>query len=125
MDRGCLVVDEVVDPRTQAVMDAGGVTRSVAEAILVALAGVPGPIERQVRADVGELDTLTGARRSYAQMAYRLARALDVDTDEITSLSGASRELRAALDEIWKGVRVERPSDRAVAGLDQPHGGRS
>lgn len=112
-----------VDPRLQLVMDAGGITRAKAERILVALAGVPGPIERQVRVDVGELETLTGARRSYAQMAYRLARALDVDTDEITSLSGASRELRAALDEIWKGVRVERPSDRAVAGMATPHGG--
>lgn len=114
-----------VDPRVQLVMDAGGITRARAERVLAALAGAPGPIERQVRTDVGELEKLTGARRSYAQMAYRLARALDVDTDEITSLSGASRELRAALDEIWKGVRVERPSDREVAGLDQPHGGRS
>lgn len=113
------------DPRVQVVMDAGGLTREAALAVLVALAGAPGPIERQVRVDVGELERLTGARRSYAQMAYRLARALDVDTDEITSLSGASRELRGCLDEIWKGVHVERPSDRAVAGMDKPHGGRS
>lgn len=106
-------------------MDVGRLTRSKATAILAALAGVPGPIERQVRDDVAELGALSGSRRSYAEMAYRLARALDVDDDEISSLSGASRELRGCLGEIWKGVKVERPSDQAVAGLATPHGGRS
>lgn len=118
------VGDEPIDLRVQLVMDVGRLTRAKATAVLAALAGAPGPIERQVRDDVRALGQLSGSRRSYAEMAYRMARALDADSDEITSLSGASRELRGCLVEIWKGVKVERPSDRAVAGLATPHGGR-
>lgn len=115
--------DDEINPRVQAVMDAGRVTRSKALRILMALADVPGPVERQVRTDVAELDreVLSGQRRTFAEMAYRLARALDADEGEITSLSGASRELRSCLTEIWKGVHVERPSDRAVQQLVDPH----
>lgn len=117
--------DEQIDSRVQLVMDAGRLTRSKAAAVLAALGSTVGPIERQVREDVAELGRLTGSRRSYAEMAYRLARALDVEGDEISSLSGSSRELRGCLAEIWKGVKVERPSDRAVAGMAEPIGGRS
>lgn len=88
------------------------------------LAGQRGAIERQVRADVAALGPLTGARASYAQVAYRLARALDLDDGEgATGLAGAARELRAALDQVWKGERVGRPSDAQVDGLGSPVGG--
>ena len=84
-----------------------------------------GPIERQVRANVAALPKLDGARATYAEMAYRLARALDVESEEgVTGLAGASRELREVMALIWKGVPVERASDAVVDGLDQPVGGR-
>lgn len=83
-----------------------------------------GPIERQVRKDVQKLGALDGARGTYAEIAYRLARALDVEVDEgATGLAGAARELRAALDAIWAGVRVARASDGLVADLGSPVGG--
>lgn len=83
-----------------------------------------GSIERQVRADVAKLGELDGARTTYAEVAYRLARALDVDdTEGATGLAGAARELRAALDEVWKGVKHGRPSDSVVSGLGTAVGG--
>lgn len=83
----------------------------------------PGPIERQVRADIAQLGPLDGAKATYAEIAYRLARALDVDDGEgATGLSGAARELRAALDAVWKGVRVAVPADRSPDSLGTPVG---
>ena len=93
----------------------------VAGRMLEALAGVPGPVEAQVRTDVHALGKLDGARASYAQVAYRLARSLDVEDGEGTvAVAGAARELRAALIEVWKGVRDVRRSDAVVAQLATP-----
>lgn len=79
----------------------------------MALADASGPVEHEVRRSVAALGILTGTQAAYSQVAYRLARALDIDDSEgITGLSGASRELRAALVEIWKGVKVPKKSDQ-------------
>ncbi len=122
------VTDCDLSPEAQAVVTvltghlrAGRKPAELAGRILLALADVPGPIEQQVRRDVGALGRLDGARAIYAQVAYRLARALDADDDEgATGLSGAARELRAALDAVWRGVKVERESDRRAANLGRP-----
>jgi hypothetical protein len=98
---------------------AGRDATELAGRILLELAAVPGPIEQQVTADIAALGTLDGGRATYARVAYRLARALDAE-GETTGLAGASRELRAALDKIWAGVKRERASDRAAADLGSP-----
>lgn len=93
----------------------------VAERLLDALAAAPGPIEESVRREVAALGRLAGARAAYAQVAYRLARSLDVEDGEGTvAVAGASRELRSALQEIWRGVSNARSSDRLVAQLATP-----
>lgn len=105
------------------IVAAGRVSRAAAGRIAAWLDGRSGPIEHQVRADIAALGPLDGARASYAEVAYRLARALDADSEEgATGLSGAARELRAALTEVWKGVRVERQGDRDIAAMGQPVG---
>lgn len=106
------------DARVADIMAAGKVSRAAANRIAAWLEGRSGPIEHQVRADVAALGPLDGARASYAEVAYRLARALDLDSEEgATGLAGAARELRAALTEVWKGVQVERPGDRDIAAM--------
>lgn len=81
----------------------------------------PGAVEASVRAAVADLAALSGVQEVYAQIAFRLARHLDLDADEgSTGIAGVSRELRAALDAIWQGVKHVRPSDALTAGLATP-----
>jgi hypothetical protein len=100
----------------------------VVDAVLAELAARPGPVESAVRADLVELTaavggTLTGGRASQAEIACRMARVLDLSKGEgAVGLSGAAAQLAAALDRLWKGVRVVRPSDRFAAGLSVPVG---
>lgn len=129
-------VDEAGAPALATVSDGGGLGLVRVDAAADERVGAPGfapyqplpvppgPIERQVRADIAKLGDLDGARASYAEVAYRLARALDVDdTEGATGLAGAARELRAALDEIWRGVKHARSSDSVVSGLGSAVGG--
>ena len=121
-------VDLDLSPECRAVVDvlrghlrAGRDPAELAAQILLELATVPGPIEQQVRADVAALGVLDGARGTYARVAYRLARALDAEgEDGATGLAGAAREMRAALDKIWSGVKHARPGDTAAADLGKP-----
>jgi len=84
----------------------------------------PGRIEAALRTAVAELGELSGPQRAYAEVAYRLARQLDAGDveDGSTGLAGVARELRAAVAEVWRGVKVERRSDRLVQDLGKPAG---
>lgn len=105
--------ESYLEMRIRTAMVAGRISRRNAIRIVSALADERGPVEHEVRRSVAALAVLTGTQAAYAQVAYRLARALDIDDSEgITGLSGASRELRAALVEIWKGVKVPKNSDQ-------------
>lgn len=57
----------------------------------------PGPVERQVRADVGAMITVHPAGESLAEMSYALARRIDAGADGMPALN---RELRANLAEL-------------------------
>jgi hypothetical protein len=57
----------------------------------------PGPVERQVRADVAALVTAHPMGESLAEMSYALARTLDAGTD---AAAAVNRELRANLVEL-------------------------
>lgn len=67
-----------------------------AESSPVAATG-PGPVERQVRADIAALVTAHPMGESLAEMSYALARTLDAGTDAVASVN---RELRANLVEL-------------------------
>jgi len=84
----------------------------------------PGRIEAALRAAVADLGELSGPQRAYAEVAYRLARQLDAGgvEDGSTGLAGVARELRAAVAEVWSGVKVERRSDQLVQDLGKPAG---
>lgn len=60
-------------------------------------AGVPGAVERQVRADIAALVTAHPMGESLAAMSFVLARALDAGTD---APAAVNRELRANLVEL-------------------------
>lgn len=57
-----------------------------------------GPIEQQVRADVGALMTAHPMGESLAEMAYGLARTLDAGAGMATA--AVNKELRLTLDDL-------------------------
>lgn len=60
--------------------------------------GVPGPVERQVRADVEALVTAHPMGEALAEMSYSLARTLDAGAG--MAVAAVNRELRANLIEL-------------------------
>lgn len=78
---------------------------------------VGGPVERQVRHDIAELGTLTGSRRSIAEICYALARSLD--SDEVAAPASIARELAVRLAELERSVDAPEVStgDRIVAAI--------
>lgn len=63
-----------------------------------AASGAPGPVERQVRADVGALVTAHPMGEALAEMSYSLARTLDAGAG--MAVAAVNRELRANLIEL-------------------------
>jgi hypothetical protein len=76
-----------------------------------------GPVERQVRLDIAEMGTLTGARRSIAEICYALARSLD--SDELASPASVARELALRLADLERtaGGREVSAGDRIAADI--------
>ena len=117
-------VDDWTVRRVALIMAVTKCSRIRALTLVEQLLDAAGPIEATIRSAVAQLEArapLSGAQATYAHLAYRLARQLDQDVDEgSTGLAGISREIRAAMDAIWKGVKVPRDSDSFAEGLATP-----
>lgn len=82
-----------------------------------------GSIERQVRDDIAALGELPGITPSLAQLAYRLADALDSSSKlEGRELAPVAAQLLKTLQAIHEAVGDD--DDPAISGLSTPvHGG--
>ncbi|NIL40496.1 hypothetical protein HCB17_04425 [Salinispora arenicola] len=68
-----------------------------------------GAVEAATRESMRELGDLEGREHPLAQAAYALARKLDTDAGMATA--AVSKELRAALADIWEGRSAEDEDD--------------
>ncbi|MFI6862636.1 hypothetical protein ACIBKZ_22535 [Streptomyces sp. NPDC050421] len=91
-----------------------------------------GPVEKAVRTDVEELGDLVGVEPSLSEMAYTLARQIDmaatgecetcgeaVPRDDGRTLPQLNRELRQTLAQLLEG-RAADDDDDGLGDLDSP-----
>ncbi|HEY5833599.1 hypothetical protein [Streptomyces sp.] len=72
----------------------------------------PGPVEEAVRADVEALGDLVGIEPSLSQMAFRLAREIDMGGGEDgKQLAQLNRELRQTLAQLLEGRAADDDDD--------------